>query len=90
MEEKQLEEFLLGRIILEPNVLEKHVSSIHEKLFQYPLNKEIFSLINTFREEGTNIDMITLTNVLKSLQTIVNGSTRSLRSKHNFLYRSFK
>ena len=65
MEEKQLEEFLLGRIILEPNVLEKHVSSIHEKLFQYPLNKEIFSLINTFREEGTNIDMITLTNVLK-------------------------
>mgnify|MGYP003675283385 FL=1 len=65
MEEKQLEEFLLGRIILEPNVLEKHVSLIHEKLFQYPLNKEIFSLINTFREEGTNIDMITLTNVLK-------------------------
>jgi replicative DNA helicase len=65
MEEKELEEFLLGRIILVPETLEKHVSLIHEKLFQYPLNKEIFSLIEKFKNDGTTIDLITLTNALK-------------------------
>ena len=65
MEEKELEEFLLGRIILEPKVLEKHSNLIHENLFQYPLNKEIYSLIIKYKNDGNEVDLITLTNGLK-------------------------
>jgi len=65
MEEKELEELLLGRIILEPKVLEEHSNLIHENLFQYPLNKEIYSLIVKYKNNGNEVDLITLTNGLK-------------------------
>ena len=65
MEDREIEEFLLGRIILEPKVLEKHSNLIHENLFQYPLNKEIYSLIIKYKNDGNEVDLITLTNGLK-------------------------
>ena len=60
MEDREIEQILLGKIILEPNLLEKYSTEIHSGLFQYPMSKTIFSLMLKYQSENKTIDLVTL------------------------------
>ena len=49
MEDREIEEILLGKIILESHLLDEYSALIHKNLFQYPLSKDIFSLMLKYK-----------------------------------------
>ena len=58
MEDREIEEILLGKIILESHLLDEYSTLIHKNLFQYPLSKDIFSLMLKYRKDGKTIDLV--------------------------------
>ena len=74
MNTKNIEEILLGKLILEPELLEKY--NFHVDIFQTPLNKEIYTIIDKYKQNGTTIDIITISKKI----TYLDNSTLYLSS----------
>ena len=66
MEDREIEEILLGKIILESHLLDEYSTLIHKNLFQYPLSKDIFSLMLKYKKDGKTIDLVTINDGLKN------------------------
>ena len=65
MDKNNIEQILLGKLILEPELLEKY--NFHVDIFQTPLNKEIYTIIDKYKQNGTTIDIITISKKLNHL-----------------------
>ena len=77
MEDREIEQILLGKIMLDSNLLEKYSTEIHEGLFQYPTSQLIFSLMLEYQSQGKTIDLVTLSsgmlNKISNSATILSG-----------------
>tara|TARA_Y100000593_G_scaffold88103_1_gene169798 strand:- start:765 stop:2051 length:1287 start_codon:yes stop_codon:yes gene_type:complete len=65
MEDREIEQILLGKIIIESNLLEKYSSELHKGLFQYPMSRTVFDLMIKYQSEGKTIDLVTLNEGMK-------------------------
>ena len=65
MDNKEIEEILLGKIIVEPKILDKYSQLLHEDLFEYPFTKSTYHAIRELYDSNRIIDLITVSKLIK-------------------------
>ena len=62
---QELEEVVLGAILLEPDALDKIYLQLKPEYFYNENNKKVYSAILSLKQKNADIDIITVTNELK-------------------------
>jgi replicative DNA helicase len=65
MENKEIEETLLGKIIVNNEILDKYSELIHKDLFDNPFSKSVYHAIIKLKEQGRDIDIYSLLKNIK-------------------------
>ena len=47
MNNQEIEETLLGKLIANPELIDKYSELLHEDLFEFPFNKSVYHAIDT-------------------------------------------
>jgi len=65
MDNNEIEQTLLGKIIVDNTVLDKHAELIHKDLFDNPFCKSVYHAIIKLKEEAREIDIYSLSKNIK-------------------------
>ena len=65
MENHEIEQTLLGKLIVEPELLDKYSQLLHENLFEYEFNKSTYLAIKSLRSKNQTIDILTVSKLIK-------------------------
>tara|TARA_R110002020_G_C16295487_1_gene772749 strand:- start:567 stop:1850 length:1284 start_codon:yes stop_codon:yes gene_type:complete len=65
MDNKEIEEMLLGKLIVEPDLYDKYSQFLHEDLFEYPFSKSTFIAIVELRKLNKVIDLLSVSRMIK-------------------------
>ena len=65
MENKEIEEILLGKLIVKPKLLDKYSQLLHKDLFEYPFNKSVYHALMDLHSSARTIDILTVSKLIK-------------------------
>tara|TARA_R100001129_G_scaffold22384_2_gene14177 strand:- start:698 stop:1981 length:1284 start_codon:yes stop_codon:yes gene_type:complete len=65
MELHEIEECLLGKIIVEPKLLDKYAILLHKNLFYNDFNKSVYHAIDDLHSKNRTIDILTVSKLVK-------------------------
>ena len=74
MDNYEIEQTLLGKLIVEPENLDKFHNLLHENLFEYPFNKSTYLAIIKLHERGQVIDILSVAKLIKGDNVVLNLS----------------
>tara|TARA_R110002110_G_scaffold148225_1_gene339238 strand:+ start:413 stop:1696 length:1284 start_codon:yes stop_codon:yes gene_type:complete len=74
MDNYEIEQTLLGKLIVEPGNLDKFHNLLHENLFEYPFNKSTYLAIIKLHERGQVIDILSVAKLIKGENVVLNLS----------------
>ena len=64
-ENNDIEEILLGKLIVNNELIDKYYDLLHEDLFEDPFNKSTFIAIKELKSKNRIIDIVTVSNLIK-------------------------
>ena len=65
MEYHGIEQTLLGKLIVEPKLIDKFHKLLHENLFEYDMHKSTYHALIKLHEDSRTIDILTLSKLIK-------------------------
>ena len=65
MELYDIEQILLGKLIISPELLDKYGALIHKDLFTFPVNISTYVAICKLKENNKDIDIVSLSKIVK-------------------------
>tara|TARA_R110002012_G_scaffold10005_2_gene46591 strand:- start:20842 stop:22137 length:1296 start_codon:yes stop_codon:yes gene_type:complete len=71
MNSYEIEETLLGKLIVEKELYDKHCNVLHEDLFNNPFHKSVFIAIERQIERGETVDILTLGKLIKGEKVVL-------------------
>ena len=74
MDNYEIEQTLLGKLIVNPDLLDKYSQLLHEDLFEYPFNKSTYHSIMQLKSKNRTIDILTVSKLIKGDDVILNLS----------------
>lgn len=89
---KDIEEIVLGTIILESSLLDRHIQNFNPQLFYVPENQQIAKFIIELYNSGKPVDLISIATEVQKSSTIgidlyyLTGLTQRVASSANFDY----
>lgn len=89
---KDVEEIVLGTIILESSLLDRHIQNFAPQLFYVPENADIAKFIISLYNQGKPVDLISISTEIKKSDSIgidlyyLTGLTQRVASSANFDY----
>jgi len=72
--ENDIEETLLGKLIVNNELIDKYYDLLHEDLFEDPFNKSTFIAIKDLKSKNRIIDIVTISNLIKGENVAYNIS----------------
>jgi replicative DNA helicase len=80
MENHEIEQTLLGKLIVEPELLDKYSELMHENLFEYDLHKSTYHALNELRSKNKTIDILTVSKLIKGDKVVLHLSEMTEKS----------
>jgi len=74
MDSYDIEQTLLGKLIVEPELIDKYNQLLHENLFEFPFNKSTYHAIEELKSKDRVIDILTVSKLIKGEDIILNLS----------------
>ena len=74
MDSYDIEQTLLGKLIVNPELIDKYNQLLHENLFEFPFNKSTYHAIIKLKSKGRVIDILTVSKLIKGENIILNLS----------------
>ena len=74
MDSYDIEQTLLGKLIVNPELIDKYNQLLHENLFEFPFNKSTYHAIIKLKSKGRVIDILTVSKLIKGEDIILNLS----------------
>tara|TARA_R110000744_G_scaffold249168_1_gene365424 strand:- start:3840 stop:5129 length:1290 start_codon:yes stop_codon:yes gene_type:complete len=71
MDNYDIEQTLLGKIIVDSKVYDKYLNLLHEDLFNNPFHKSVFLAMTTLRDRGETVDILTLGKLIKGEDVVL-------------------
>ena len=82
MEIHEIEECLLGKLIVTPKLIDKYSELLHKDLFYDDFNKSVYHAINSLHSKNRTIDILTVSKLIKGEQVAYNLSCMTESSFH--------
>ena len=76
----EIEQTLLGKLIVEPEFIDKYSQLIHENLFEYDFNKSTYHAIMDLKSKNKTIDILTVSKLIKGEDVVLNLSQMTDRA----------
>ena len=74
MDNYEIEQTLLGKLIVEPEFIDKYSQLLHENLFEYDFNKSTYHAILELKSKNKTIDILTVSKLIKGENIVLNLS----------------
>ena len=74
MDNYEIEQTLLGKLIVNPELIDKYSQLIHENLFEYEFNKSTYHAIRDLRNKNRTIDILSISKLIKGDDVVLNLS----------------
>ena len=74
MDNYEIEQTLLGKLIVNPELIDKYSQLIHENLFEYEFNKSTYHAIRDLRNKNRTIDILSVSKLIKGDDVVLNLS----------------
>jgi len=74
MDNYEIEQTLLGKLIIEPEFIDKYSQLLHENLFEYDFNKSTYHAILELKSKNKTIDILTVSKLIKGENIVLNLS----------------
>jgi len=74
MDSYDIEQTLLGKLIVKPELIDKYTQLLHEDLFEFPFNKSTYHAIEELKSKDRVIDILTVSKLIKGEDIILNLS----------------
>jgi replicative DNA helicase len=74
MDSYDIEQTLLGKLIVEPQLIDKYNQLLHENLFEFPFNKSTYYAITELKSKDRVIDILTVSKLIKGEDVVLNLS----------------
>ena len=74
MDNQEIEETLLGKLIVKPELIDKYSQLIHENLFEYDFNKSTYHVIMDLKSNNRTIDILSISKLIKGENIVLNLS----------------
>ena len=74
MDNQASEQTLLGKLIVEPELLDKYSELMHENLFEHDLHKSTYYALNELRSKNKTIDILTVSKLIKGDKVVLHLS----------------
>ena len=71
MEYHDIEQTLLGKLIVEPKLIDKFHKLLHENLFEYDMHKSVYHALMNLHENNRTIDIITISKLVKGKKVVI-------------------
>ena len=65
MDNNEIEQTLLGKLIVKPELIDKYFELLHENLFDYEFNKSTYHAIIDLKNRNKTIDILTVSKLIK-------------------------
>ena len=80
MDNYEIEQTLLGKLIVEPELIDKYSELLHENLFEYDFNKSTYHAIMDLKSKNRTIDILTVSKLIKGENIVLNLSEMTERA----------
>ena len=80
MDNYEIEQTLLGKLIVEPELIDKYSELLHENLFEYDFNKSTYHAIMDLKNKNRTIDILTVSKLIKGENIVLNLSQMTERA----------
>jgi replicative DNA helicase len=80
MDNYEIEQTLLGKLIVKPELIDKYSQLIHENLFEHDFNKSTFYAIMDLKSKNRTIDILTVSKLIKGENVVLNLSEMTERA----------
>ena len=80
MNNHEIEETLLGKLIVKPELIDKYNQLLHEDLFEYDLNKSTFHALMDLKNQNKTIDILTVSKLIKGEKVVLHLSQMTDRA----------
>ena len=74
MDNYEIEQTLLGKLIVNPELIDKYYLLLHKDLFEDPFNKSTYHAVMDLKSKDRTIDMLTISKLIKGDDVILNLS----------------
>ena len=74
MDNYEIEQTLLGKLIVNPELIDKYSQLVHENLFEYEFNKSTYHAIRDLRNKNRTIDILSISKLIKGDDVVLNLS----------------
>ena len=74
MDNYEIEQTLLGKLIVNPELIDKYSQLVHENLFEYEFNKSTYHAIRDLRNKNRTIDILSVSKLIKGDDVVLNLS----------------
>ena len=74
MDNYEIEQTLLGKFIVEPELIDKYSQLVHENLFEFEFNKSAYHAIMDLKSKNKTIDILTVSKLIKGDNVTLNLS----------------
>ena len=74
MDNHEIEQTLLGKLIVEPELIDKYSQLIHENLFEFDFNKSTYHAIKDLKSKNRTIDILNVSKLIKGKDVVLNLS----------------
>ena len=75
MDAYDIEETLLGKLIVDPQLIDKYSEMLHEDLFEFPFNKSTYHAIIELKSKNRVIDILTVSKLIKGDNVVLGLSS---------------
>ena len=80
MDNNEIEETLLGKLIVKPELIDKYSMLLHEDLFEYDFNKSTYHAIIELHSKSKTIDILTVSKLIKGDKVVLGLSQMTDRA----------
>ena len=80
MDSYDIEQTLLGKLIVKPELIDKYSQLLHENLFEFPFNKSTYHAIIELNSKNRVIDILTVSKLIKGENITLNLSQMTERA----------
>ena len=74
MDNNDIEQTLLGKLIVDPELIDKYSQLLHEDLFEYPFCKSVYHAMCKLKDKNRPIDILTISKNIKGKDVALNLS----------------
>jgi len=72
MDNYEIEQTLLGKLMVEPELIDKYSQLIHENLFEHEFNKSTYHAIMDLKSKNRTVDILTVSKLIKGENVVRN------------------